>query len=125
MKTRNGFVSTEYINFLLLSYGLGAIAILIYGNWVSRTAVVSLPIVFCSWAYWYDYRYMRFRIGDRVEVTNGMHSGKTGTVVESELLPYGARIEFDGNGLRPGEFPMGRDIRKIGAQARHDRQRSG
>jgi len=110
---RQGFVSTGCIELLLLVLAICAIAELIFGNWLSRTVVVLVPLTFAVWAYWYDYRYMRFRIGDCVLLTDGPHNGKTGTVVESEFAPYGARIKIDGEEDLFVDCPMGRNIRKL------------
>ena len=117
---RSGFISTEYINFLLLVYALAAIAILVFGTWLSQAVVILVPMGFCAWAFWFDYRYMRFRVGDRVLVTHGPHDGKTGTVVASHFAPYGARITIDGDGGSLIDFPMGRDLRKLNTRRLQD-----
>jgi len=122
---RKGLLSTQYIEFLLILNAIGVIAILVLGNWLSRTMVVLVLVVFWGWAFWYDYRYMQFRVGDSVLVTGGPHCGKFGTVVESDLLPHGARIAFDDDKQTLADFPMGRDIEKVGARITHSHQKNG
>jgi membrane protein implicated in regulation of membrane protease activity len=108
-----GFISVVFVELSALILGLCLLSLLIFGDWAVRIVVLTIVGILFAWMH-FDLWRTRYRPGDHVKVTLGLHTGLSGTVREPLHGGSGARVALVvGDSIQIVDFHGGYELQKI------------